>query len=105
MVTAEQSNERRFVAFLRRSDGLRGNMALSYQFAAPPRRWRPCARTRANSGEPTAHVELRPVGAADLTVNLGSRVEAFQGSSEWRAVSLQRAGAAVNQKRTARRRH
>jgi nicotinamidase-related amidase len=33
--------------------------------------------------------ELRPVGAADLTVNLRSRVEAFKGSGDWRAVSLQ----------------
>jgi hypothetical protein len=29
LVTAEPSNERRFVAFLRQSDGLRGNLALS----------------------------------------------------------------------------
>jgi nicotinamidase-related amidase len=34
-------------------------------------------------------LELRPVGAADLAVNLRSRVEAFKGSDEWRAVSLQ----------------
>src|ERR1035437_4543581 len=34
-------------------------------------------------------LELRPVGAADLTVNLRSRVEALKGSDEWRAVSLQ----------------
>jgi nicotinamidase-related amidase len=34
-------------------------------------------------------LELRPVGAADLTVNLRSRVEAFKGSGDWRAVSLQ----------------
>jgi nicotinamidase-related amidase len=32
---------------------------------------------------------LRPAGAADLTVDLRSRVEAFKGSGEWRAVSLQ----------------
>src|ERR1035437_8431813 len=35
-------------------------------------------------------LQLRPVGAADQTVNLRSRVEAFKGSDEWRAVSLQR---------------
>ena len=34
-------------------------------------------------------LELRPVGAADLAVNLRSRVEVFKGSGEWRAVSLQ----------------
>ena len=32
---------------------------------------------------------LRPAGAADLTVNLRSRVEAFKGSGDWRAVSLE----------------
>src|SRR3954453_3623552 len=30
-----------------------------------------------------------PLGAADLTINLRSRVEAFKGSGDWRAVSLQ----------------
>ena len=34
-------------------------------------------------------LELRPVGAADLTVSLRSRVEAFKGSGEWRSVSLE----------------
>ena len=34
-------------------------------------------------------LDLRSVGAADLTVNLRLRVEAFKGSGEWRAVSLQ----------------
>jgi len=34
-------------------------------------------------------LELRPVGAADMIVNLRSRVEVFKGSGEWRAVSLQ----------------
>lgn len=33
-------------------------------------------------------LDLRSVGAADLTVNLRLRVEAFKGSGEWRAVSL-----------------
>ncbi|MCU1232995.1 MAG: isochorismatase hydrolase [Candidatus Solibacter sp.] len=33
--------------------------------------------------------ELRLLGAADLTVNLRSRVEAFKGSGDWRAVTLQ----------------
>jgi sugar phosphate isomerase/epimerase len=32
---------------------------------------------------------LRPAGAADLTVNLRSRVEALKGSGDWRAVSLE----------------
>jgi hypothetical protein len=32
-----------------------GNLAPSYHLAAPSRPWRPCARTRANSGEPTAN--------------------------------------------------
>jgi nicotinamidase-related amidase len=32
---------------------------------------------------------LRPAGAADMTVDLRSRVEAFKGSGDWRAVSLQ----------------
>jgi hypothetical protein len=34
-------------------------------------------------------LELPPVGAADLTVSLRSRVEAFKGSGEWRSVSLE----------------
>jgi nicotinamidase-related amidase len=34
-------------------------------------------------------VHLRPVAGADLTVDLRSRVEAFKGSGEWRAVNLQ----------------
>src|ERR1017187_4159549 len=34
-------------------------------------------------------LELRPVGAADLTVSVRSRVEAFKGSGEWRSVSLE----------------
>ena len=33
-------------------------------------------------------IELRPVRAAEITVNLRSRVEAFKGSGEWREVSL-----------------
>lgn len=32
---------------------------------------------------------MRPLAAADLMVNLRSRVEAFKGSGDWRAVSLQ----------------
>jgi len=32
---------------------------------------------------------LRPAGAADLTVNLRSRVEAFKGSGDWRPVSIE----------------
>src|SRR5262245_42110104 len=32
---------------------------------------------------------LPPAGAADLSVNLRSRVEAFKGSGDWRAVSLE----------------
>jgi nicotinamidase-related amidase len=36
-------------------------------------------------------LELRPVGAADMTVNLRSRIEAFKGSGEWSEVSLQQA--------------
>ena len=32
---------------------------------------------------------LHPAGAADIVVDLRSRVEAFKGSGEWRAVSLQ----------------
>src|ERR1035441_883997 len=31
-----------------------GNLAPPYQLVAPSRRWRPCARTRANSCRPTA---------------------------------------------------
>src|SRR5258708_6762000 len=34
-------------------------------------------------------LELPFVGAADLTVSLRSRVEAFKGSGEWRSVSLE----------------
>ncbi len=34
-------------------------------------------------------LELPHLGAADMTVNLRSRVEAFKGSGEWREVSLQ----------------
>lgn len=34
-------------------------------------------------------LELRPAGAADITVALRSRVEVFKGSGEWRAVNLQ----------------
>lgn len=33
-------------------------------------------------------IELRPVRAAEITVNLRSRVEALKGSGEWREVSL-----------------
>src|SRR6267154_690256 len=33
-------------------------------------------------------LSLRPLAAADLIVNLRSRVEAFKGSGDWRAVSL-----------------
>ena len=33
-------------------------------------------------------LDLRPAGAADMIVNLRSRVEAFKGTGDWRAVSL-----------------
>jgi nicotinamidase-related amidase len=39
-------------------------------------------------------IGLRPLPAADLVVNLRSRVEAFKGSGDWRAVSLQESLAA-----------
>ena len=34
-------------------------------------------------------LDLRPAGAADMKVNLRSRVEAFKGTGDWRAVSLE----------------
>jgi len=37
---------------------------------------------------------LQPAGAADMTINLRSRVEAFKGSGDWREVSLQQSLAA-----------